>query len=542
MKQEMSAYLEAYSAEAEEHMQNLNAALLRLEKDPADTEAINSVFRSAHTLKSSSAAMGFEKISELAHSMEDVLGRLRNKEIEPDRQIMTALFTCVDMLQSLIDHAVSGKGGETDTAKMMIALKKIMQRKTKGQTSAAVGKKEDTSTQQGPQLEGADLAANPQELRTVSFIKVGVDRLDKLMDLVGELLITKMRIKQIAKEMPSAGEPVDSLDKLISELSHEVMAARLIPVGQVFNRFPRMVRDIADKEGKKVEFIMRGEEIELDRSVLDKLGEPLVHLLRNAVDHGVETPQERKAQGKPEIARLTLTASKERGSAVIRVEDDGAGFDIEVIKATAERKRIATKEELDRMPNGKILELPFHPDFSTSKQVTEFSGRGVGLNVVKTNVESMKGTVSVKSERGKGTAFILELPLSLAFIKCFLVRAEKETYGIPLSNVIRNVRILTKDIKTIEGGESFILDNEDIPLIRLRRLLNIPEEQATMLTVVIVERGDEKAGIAVDRIIGEQDLIIKALDETLKEAKGFSGATILGDGKVALILDMNTLI
>jgi len=533
-EEDMSKYLEAFASEAEEHLQNLNDNFLELEKNPKDAEIIDQLFRSSHTLKSSSAAMGFQKTSDLAHSMEDALGRLRNKELVADRGIIDLLLECYDALEKMIGQVTSGGGEDFETEPLLARLKELMGAPAVQKTGGKEEKKEIKDS----------LADAPESLKTVKFVKIGIERLDKLMNLVGELLITKMRLEQIRniEKLGSLDEVSNQLDRLISDVQYEVMQSRLIPIGQIFNRFPRMVRDISSREGKKVNLIMKGEEIELDRSLIDKIGEPLVHLLRNSVDHGIELPEERAKKGKNEEGEIRLIARKERNSVIIEVEDNGEGFDVEAIKKVALEKGVVNEKQLAAMSEKKILLLPFHPDFSTSKEVTDVSGRGVGLDVVKTKIEEMNGSVNLESFKGEGTKMIIELPLTLAIIQCFLIKINDEVYGVPLSNVVRTVKVAEDSVKTIENYETFILDEEDIPLLRLHDLLRLKKEKGSHAIVVIVQKGEDKAGLVVDKIVGQQELIIKPLEKTLKKTKGFSGSTILGDGSVALILDVNSLI
>jgi len=530
MSKDMAQFMDAYVSEVEEHLENLNFCLLKLENEPENSEIINQLFRSAHTLKSSSAAMGFTKISELAHSMEDVLGRLKNKELKASKEIVNILLRCFDALEDMINKVTKGEKEDLNTTQLVVGLKKIMALK-----------------------QGENLEINENELgetkkkdssSKIHFIKVPIERLDKLMNLVGELLITKMRFQQIKiqNKLEVLNEPLNELDHLIDNIQFEVMESRLIPIGQIFTRFPRMVRDIADKEGKKINFDIKGNDIELDRSVLDKLADPLVHILRNAVDHGIESKEQRLKSNKKEEGIIKLLARKEKNAVIIEIEDDGGGFDLEQIKQVAVKRNIVSQDEINRMPENKIMMLPFDPNFSTSKKVTEVSGRGVGLDVVNKMVGELNGTIKIESKKGKSSKFILELPLTLAILKCFLIKVGKETYGIPLTNVSRCVQVQQKKIKTIEGHESFVIDEEDLPLLRLKQMFNMESNDPENLTAVVVEKSGDKAGLVVDKILGEQELIIKPLEKSLRKTKGFSGAAILGDGNVALILDINTLI
>ena len=526
MKEGMQEYMKLYLKEAEELLQSLNSALLEFEKNPGREDLIKEIARCVHTLKSNSASMGFNKIANLSHSVEDALMMLRETKIEASDAIINTLFECFDYLEVSIEKVSNGEE-EPDNSALLKKLEKIKSRDIK---------------QDEPM--GAELAEKPHTIKAVRSIKVDVEVLDKLMDLVGELLITTMRFQNLNEKykIKEFDRSISQLSILTEDIQYEVTEARMIPVGQVFNRFPRMVRDLAKREGKKVDFIMEGSDIKLDRTVLDQIGEPLIHLLRNSIDHGIETPEERKKAGKPETGKIQLIARREKNSAIIEVIDDGAGFDPERIRQVAIQRGIITEEEGKTMSKKDLLDIPFLPTFSTSEKVTDVSGRGIGLDVVKNRIEGLNGSMRMESETGRGTKFTLELPLTLAIIKCLLVYVGEERYALPLMNILRIVSIESTDIQHIEGNEVFILDNEDIPLIRLRDVFNLPPKDDDKLTVIIIERGGEKNGIAVDEIIGQQELIIKSVAKTLKKVKGIAGATILGDGYPALVLDIGGLI
>jgi len=511
--------------------------------------------------------MGFQNISELAHAMEDAFGRLKKKELPVTSDVVDLLFNCFDVLEKMIGFATKeGKEKQIDVSGLLKMLTEIKEAPSVSVEEMAKaeeamkknGKKNGTAkegigenTEEGKEgrvgksfSEDVSIADRPETLRQVNFVKVNIKRLDKLMDLVGELLINKMQLQQKQEEVKSVAfdAHLKQLDRLVSDLQYEVMESRMVPVGQVFNRFPRMIRDLARRENKEIDFVMEGIEIELDRTVLDKIGEPLVHLLRNSVDHGIEEMEERKKANKSEKARIRLAARREKNSVILEVEDDGQGFNQEKIAQAALKKNIITKEQLNSLSPQKVFNLIFDPRFTTKEKVTEVSGRGVGLDVVKTVIEGLGGNVKIKSELGKGTTFELSLPLTLAIVRSFLIEVSGETYGIPIANVVRTVRIKHEDIKTIEGNETFILEEEDIPIFRLTNLFGLEEEEKENLTLVVVEKGEDKAALLVDKIVRDEELIIKPLDKSIKNVKGAAGATILGDGRVALIIDINTLL
>ncbi|MFH1323196.1 MAG: chemotaxis protein CheA [Methanobacteriota archaeon] len=386
---------------------------------------------------------------------------------------------------------------------------------------------------------------NRAAVKSVQTVRVGIERFDSLMNLVGELVINKIRLMQIASEnnFHILEETLASLDRLTNEIQEEVMACRMVPLEQIFKRFPRMVRDLAQKEAKEIELIMTGSDIELDRAVLDDVGDPLVHILRNCMDHGIEPPEIRKQQGKNSMGTITLTARREKSYVVIEIEDDGKGMDPEKFREVVVKKGTMTKEEVARLSDTEVLNFSYLPGFSTAEKVTEVSGRGVGMDVVKIKIESMGGTVRIESKVGKGTKITLKLPLTVAIIQSQMVKVGKDIYAIPISNVIRGVAIRKDQIKTIRSEEVVMVRGEVVPLVRLHKLFGFDSNGSNELIVVVVERNGIKVGLVVDQLIGKQEIIIKNLDNRfLKGLKGFAGATIMGDGNVALILDVGTLL
>ncbi len=382
-------------------------------------------------------------------------------------------------------------------------------------------------------------------VKNVQSVRVGIERLDSLMNLVGELVINKIRLMQLAADhkLIDLEETLASLNRLTNDLQEEIMATRMVPIEQIFNRFPRMVRDLAKKEGKEIELVLEGGDIELDRTVLDEVGDPLVHMLRNCVDHGIESPQDREKLGKSPKGMVRLTARRERNYVVIDVEDDGRGMDAEKFRKTAVSKGLMTKEEVSKLTDTEALNLSFLPGFSTAEKVTDVSGRGVGMDVVKTKIETLGGSVKLESMVGKGTKVTLKLPLTVAIIHSLMVKIDRETYAIPITNVVRDLAIKKDMIKTIKGEEAILTMGEVLPIIRLHTLFGVNSSDSDDMVVVVVERGGSNVGIVVDQVIGQQEVIIKKLDNRiLKGVKGFAGATILGDGNVALILDVGTLL
>ncbi|MBU1735578.1 MAG: chemotaxis protein CheA [Verrucomicrobia bacterium] len=394
------------------------------------------------------------------------------------------------------------------------------------------------------------------------MVRVPLNKLDNLMDTVGELVINKLRLKNIAKELDdkSLNEALDQMSRLTNDLQTEIIDVRLVPMDYIFNRFPRLVRDLAMQEKKEVDFVVAGADIGLDRTILDEINTPLVHLLKNAVAHGIELPEARKKAGKHPVGQVTLSARREKAFVVIELIDDGRGMDAELIKKTAIQTGLIFEEEASKLSAEDALMLITLPGFSTSVAVTEASGRGVGMNAVKTTVESFGGFLTIESNPREGSRFILKLPLSVAIIQALLVGVANETYAIPLMNIIEIATIKPDIIKMMEHHEVIPYHDEILPLIRLRERFGFAAENSAdaglavgaeigktgrktpgRLAIVVVEMGRKKAGLVVDRFPKKQEVVIKTLTEPLKNMRGVAGATILADGKVALIADVNAL-
>jgi two-component system, chemotaxis family, sensor kinase CheA len=375
-------------------------------------------------------------------------------------------------------------------------------------------------------------------------IRVDLRRLDALVNGVGELVIVRDRMKRLAGSAePELAEAVDQAARLIGELQHEIMQARMAPVWQVFDRFPRLVRDAARALGKRVDFVIDGKEIELDRSMLDEIGDPLVHLLRNALDHGIESPAERRAVGKPEVGTLRLSASRERSRIAIRVQDDGRGIHRDRVLAKAVAAGIVPEEEGAGLSADEVVRLITRPGFSTAETVTDVSGRGVGLDVVATRVRALGGMLEIASEPGEGTSMTLQLPQTLAIVRALLVRQSGETYALPLTHVGETVHLRAAEIGAVRGRAVAHLRDEVIPLHALRGLLGTGGEgDPQRRPAVVLEVGEQRVGLEVDQLLGQQEIVVKAFDATDDTLRLFSGATILADGRPALILDVGSLL
>jgi two-component system chemotaxis sensor kinase CheA len=578
---EVLEYLEMFMSEASEHLQSLNENMLKLEADPADFEALASVFRSSHTIKGMAATMSFNNMSKLTHEMETALDFYRKTKYPLDHEIINVTFGCLDKLEKLNDEVKSGKTGGIGIRNEIIKLRRIID--SNGPWQDASKRKEDAAkagvtqptapakvpvippvepkpigTGPAPALTGGappeapgekkedvKSAAEDKALKGGASIRISIENLENLMNLVGELVINKSRLVQIGRtyELHDLNDALSQIDRLTTELQDEVLKMRMVPTRYIFNRFPRMVRDLAMAEGKEVEFIVTGWDIELDRTVLDEISEPLVHLLRNAIDHGIEKTEDREKVGKGKVGTIKLTAVREKNFVTISVEDDGKGVDPEVIKRKAVEKGLMDATKAQTLTQEECVALLFMPGFSTAQKVTAVSGRGVGMDIVKTKTESLGGRAEMISEKGKGARTVLTLPLTMAIIRALLVRIGQETYALPISMVLETGRYQRSKLKTVQGKEVIILRDEVVPLIKIWQIFGIEKAlEEEDLTVVFVEKGDKKLGLVVDYLIGQQEIVIKPLGKIFQNIRGVAGATILGDGRVALILDVATLV
>lgn len=415
------------------------------------------------------------------------------------------------------------------------------------ETEATVEKTNSSSAASGKAAASKQQAAKPVVNRSV---RVDIEKLDVLMNLVSELIIAKNGLVSISaseknnRNESGFNEQIEYLERVTTNLHESVMKVRMVPIESVVNRFPRMIRDLSKKLDKKMELYMTGEETELDRTVIDEIGDPLMHLLRNAADHGLESNVERVAAGKPSVGSIFLDAYQDGNNVVIEVRDDGAGINVEKVKKKAVDKGTITADQADLMTDKEVIDLLFRPSFSTAEIISDVSGRGVGLDVVKTKIEALGGDIEAKTKLGEGSNFIIRLPLTLAIIQALMVELGPEKYAIPLGSIQTIEDVLSTDIKYVHSKEVINLRGTVIPLIRLDNMLEVPktEKQQDNLTVVIVSKGDRLAGIVVDNLIGQQEIVIKSIGKYINNNKIIGGATILGDGEVALILDVNTLV
>lgn len=534
---EMKEIVESFIVETKELLDKLDNDLVELEKRQNDVELLNAIFRYVHTIKGTSSFIGFEQMSELTHKFEDVLNKLRKFELKLNPEIMDVILKAQDLMKVLLSKLEANDLSPIDISGVVSKLERI----SRGEFLI----EED--------VEKASVDNVSQKLQSKVIdktVRIDVERLDELMNLVGELVLGRNRLTQIVSGIVErfegeslARELMDTIaqvDYLTSELQAVVMRARMMPIAKVFSKFPRIVRDLSRDLNKEVELLIYGEETEVDKSVIESIHDPLVHLIRNAIDHGIETPQERKAVGKPEKGKVILRAEHEGNFIVITVEDDGRGIDPERVRRKAVEKKIITEQEASSISDRDALNLIFLPGFSTASKVTNVSGRGVGLDVVKANITKLNGMIDVQSTLGQGTKFILKLPLTLAIIQGLLVDVCGEIFIIPLSSVIEVVRIPRSQVHSIKGREIIRLRDSVLPLVRLADIFNLSSngDFKENLYVVVVGLAEKKLGIVVDELVGQKEVVIKSLGSYLNNVRGIAGATILGDGTVRMIVDV----
>lgn len=420
----------------------------------------------------------------------------------------------------------------------------VVSEEAKAEENKKVVTADDIVTEEKEASGATPATVTASKAKTGKTVRVDIDRLDVLMNLVSELIIIKTRLEDIEGDgSQNYAEAVEYLERITTSLHDAVMKVRMVPVEMVFNRFPRMIRDIAKDIGKEINLVMSGEETELDRTVIDEIGDPLIHILRNSADHGIESLEKRRTLGKPDAGLINLKAYQDGNNVIIEVDDDGSGINTDGVRKKAIERGLVSKEAAATLSQKDIIEFLFKPSFSMAEKITDLSGRGVGLDVVKTKIEALGGVVEVETEIGKGSKFIIRLPLTLAIIQALLVLIGNEKYAIPLNSIKEIINVSPDDIKLVQKQEVILLRNTVVPIVRLNNVLDVPGNNKTykQLTVVIVKKGEKLSGFIVDTLIGQQEIVIKSLGKLLVGIRSIAGATILGDGNVALILDVNSL-
>lgn len=504
-----------YVSEALEHVETINETLLKLEEEPEKREYLDLIFRSAHTVKGMSATMGYDDTRELCKNIENIFDNIRKGQEKLTPNLASALFKCIDLLREMIADD-----------KKKVDLKPYLEMLEKPDEVKHAASEAATNTTKSP------------------TIRVKMSDLDSLVNLVGELVISKMRLEQTLNKSDESHQVMTELDRLVTDLQYQSMKLRLVPIDQVFSRFTRLVRDTSAALGKQVNLIMESSGIELDRTVLDAITDPLLHILRNCVDHGLEPPQERTDAGKDPTGTIRLTAYGVGDQVAIKIEDDGRGINLDKVRAKAVEKGIITEDQAMKLTDEEAINLLGTPGLSTAKEVTDVSGRGVGMDVVITQVEQVGGNVKITTEKGNGTTMILTIPLSVSIIGGLLINVSGDKYVLPLSSISTTVIVERDQIKSIHGQETIVLREQVVPLIHVAELLGIGQSTTPTdkITVVIVDKGGRPYGLVVDSYDRKQEIVIKRLGNEAHSSDLFTNATILGDGSVALILDPALLV
>ena len=552
---DMQELVQDFLVETNEIIENLDHDLVELESNQNDLELLNKIFRGAHTMKGSSSFLGFNKLAELTHHAEDILNKLRKGEMVVTREIMDTLLEFVDKTKQIISDIENGTDNTDCTSvieDLKLASEGKLTSKTKNTSAAQPAQAAQTAAAPAPKPQAAPKQEAPKVVHQATpveqTIRVDVSRLDSLVNLVGELVLSRNMLSQIAGELENKFENEYLVEQLLvatnsigmntTELQLAIMKTRMIAIGKVFNKFPRVVRDIARDTGKEIELIISGEETELDKQVIESIGDPLLHMIRNSCDHGVETPDVRLAKGKPRMGTVNLSAYHEGNHVVIEIKDDGAGMDPNKLKRKAIEKGVITVDEANSMDDKQAFALIFKPGFSTAEKITNISGRGVGMDVVRTNIEKLNGIITIDSKIDEGSIFYLKLPLTLAIIQALLVEVAGETFAIPLASVVETVRITNEEIHSFEGREVLKLRDRVLSLIRLDEAFALDELEQDEIYVVVVALAEKQLGFIVDKLIGQEEIVIKSLGDYLGGNPGIAGATITGDGRVRLILDV----
>ena len=532
-----------FIAESRDYLDQTEGALLQLETDVGDAEAINVVFRAFHTIKSTSSFLGLEPISQLAHSAESVLIHIRDGHVPFDSSYADLTLLCADVLRELLAEAQAALDGDTFT--MPVAYAPLM--KSLAHIAAHAGRVDDHVgvTDASPEpVTAASAAAHRDQSAADDWMRVRTPRLDQLIDLIGELVVAHSMVAQDATvEQDRHGalaRKVAHAGKIVRELQGLGMALRMVPLRPVFQKMQRLARDVAREAGKPVELATNGEDTEIDRNMFDYLADPLVHMIRNAIDHGIETPQQRAAAGKEGTGRLTLSAWHEGNDIVVELSDDGRGLDYDrICQSARERGLLQAERELSHT---ELCSLIFAPGLSTAAQPTALSGRGVGMDVVRRNVEALRGRIDVRSAHGQGTTFTLRLPLTLALTEGMLVRVGAEQYVVPTAQIQLSFRPAAGTTTGVPGAGEVVTRNGSImPIIRLHDLYGIPDavtDPSQGILIVIAEgTGTGRYALLVDELLGQQQFVVKRLSTALAAVPGVCGSAILGDGRVGLILD-----
>lgn len=556
MADEMDEIINEFIVEAEEILEKLDPLFVELEQKGHDAEIVNEIFRGMHTLKGAAGFLGFQSIVDVAHRAETILKKIREGEFTLTSEITDAILKATDTLRSLVSHIKEKKEFTEDISPILNLLDEVLIRASEKREEVKPEEEKPSATPIKPEEEPKP--SKPEEIITqipkekekeVSTLRVDVERIDKVMDLAGEIVLARNRLLNLANKLEAkyAGdehiegltETVSFLDRVTSDLQLAVMRMRMQPLQKVFVKFPRMVRDLARTLGKEVDLEIYGEDTEVDKSVIEHIGDPLVHIIRNSIDHGIEFPEERISKGKNPKGKIIINAYQKGTQIVIDISDDGKGIDIEAVKAKAITKGLITLEEAEKMSEDAIINLIFLPGFSTKDVSTELSGRGVGMDVVKSNVAKLNGYVEIFTEKDKGTTFRISLPLTLAIIQAMMIQVGDEIYAIPQSMIEETLRVYSKDIKEVTGQRVLTVREKVLPVFMLNEILGLPSNiDSERKYILVASVGERIFCVSVDSVLGQEEIVIKTINGINSEECGIMGATITGDGKVVLILDL----
>jgi two-component system chemotaxis sensor kinase CheA len=576
---ELDEIVKEFLVESHENLDQLDRDLVTLEQDPGSRDTLSSIFRTIHTIKGTCGFLGFGKLESVAHVGENLLSKLRDGELALNPPMTTGLLSLVDAVREILGNIESlGSEGEAEYSELIDVLIGLQESRLAGSDHSPAAAKETAPPPMTdvappslraeqfieeaalerlvePRGDDRELAGHPADARHAAVsdttIRVDVGLLDKLMNRVGELVLARNQILQFTSTLGDAAflSTSQRLNLITTELQEGVMKTRMQPIGNIWGKFPRVVRDLSLQCGKKVRIEMEGKETELDKTIVEAIKDPLTHVVRNSIDHGIETPEARIAAGKPAEGCLLLRAFHEGGQVNIEISDDGAGLNLERIRQKAIERGIVTQEQALRMNDRDVGQLIFAPGFSTAAQVTNVSGRGVGMDVVKTNVEKIGGAVDLQSQPGLGTTIKLKIPLTLAIIPALIVTCDGDRFAIPQVSLLELVRLdgeqARKRIERLHGAPVYRLRGQLLPIVNLRQELGLPAKWAEgeanadeVVNIVVLRADDRQFGLIVDSINDTEEIVVKPLSQQLKGIPVYAGATIMGDGRVALILDV----
>jgi len=572
---EMKEIVVSFLEETKEIFETLNKDLIELEQNSDDLDLLNQIFRAFHTIKGTSGFLGLEKLQTVTHKCEDILNKLRKGEAKLNSGLMDTILVSFDTIQEIVASIEKEKAENVDIKKTLANLDKalaildgkeppVKTKRKRGKKSTKVESKIENDNKEGLHEEEIRTDENNSEqnikkalshTKTDSTIRVDVERLDELLNIVSELVLGRNQLQQVNNHASTGFEgsqiardladATKQIDLMTNELQLVVMKTRMVKIGKVFNRFPRLVRDLSRETGKNIKLDIFGEDTELDKTLIEEINDPLVHLVRNSIDHGIESPEVREEANKNPQGNIILSASQEGNNIVISISDDGKGIDPEKIKSKAVAKGLITEERAKELSKHEAFNLIFLPGFSTAENVTNISGRGVGMDVVRTNVRKLRGIIDIESEVNKGTTVKIKLPLTLAIISGMVVKIDNETVVIPLNSVVEVVRMHVEDIKTIKGKEVIKVRDEIIPLVDVYEVMygkKKLEPDRVWQNIVTVGIAEKRFGIKVDNLIGQKEIVIKSLGNYLGNVHGIAGSTIMGDGTIVMILDIGEIL